>query len=67
MCIRDSSYTVRGLVTPPKNARASRAMQYFFINGRFVKNLSLIHISVLEAEYHENWGDYVLLLSLIHI
>ncbi len=24
------SYTVRGLVTPPKNARASRAMQYFF-------------------------------------
>ena len=41
------SYTVRGLVTPPKNARASRAMQYFFINGRFVKNRTMM--AALEA------------------
>ena len=43
------SYTVRGLVTPPKNARASRAMQYFFINGRFVKNRTMM--AALEAAY----------------
>ena len=43
------SYTVRGLVTPPKNARASRAMQYFFINGRFVKNRTMM--AALENAY----------------
>ena len=43
------SYTVRGLVTPPKSARASRAMQYFFINGRFVKNRTMM--AALEAAY----------------
>lgn len=42
-------YTVRGLVTPPKNARASRAMQFFFINGRFVKNRTMM--AALEAAY----------------
>ena len=30
--------TVRGYVTKPQAARASRAMQNFFINGRFVKS-----------------------------
>ena len=42
-------YAVRGLVTPPKNARASRAMQFFFVNGRFVKNRTLM--AALEAAY----------------
>ncbi len=29
---------VTGLVTPPFNCRGSRGMQYFFVNGRSVKN-----------------------------
>lgn len=29
---------VAGLVTPPFNCRGSRGMQYFFVNGRSVKN-----------------------------
>ncbi len=30
--------SVNGLVTPPFNCRGSRGMQYFFVNGRSVKN-----------------------------
>lgn len=30
--------SVSGLVTPPFNCRGSRGMQYFFVNGRNVKN-----------------------------
>ena len=37
-------YRVTGLIPPPKSCRASRSMQYFYINGRYVRNLSLIHI-----------------------
>ncbi len=29
---------VYGLVTPPYNSRGSRGMQYFFVNGRSIKN-----------------------------
>lgn len=42
-------YTVHGLVTPPKQSRASRAMQFFFINGRYVKNRTMM--AALEAAY----------------
>ncbi len=42
-------YTVYGLVTPPRQARASRAMQFFFINGRYVKNRTMM--AALEAAY----------------
>ena len=40
---------VRGLVTPPKSGRASRSMQHFFVNGRFVKNRTMM--AALEAAY----------------
>lgn len=30
--------SVSGLVTPPFNCRGSRGMQYFFVNGRSIKN-----------------------------
>lgn len=33
--------SVRGLVTPPFNCRGSRGMQYFFVNGRSVKNVTI--------------------------
>ena len=45
----EDSFHVSGLVTPPKNGRASRAMQYFFINGRFVNNRTMM--AALEAAY----------------
>ncbi len=34
--------SVRGLVTPPFNCRGSRGMQYFFVNGRSVKNATIM-------------------------
>ena len=37
-----SQYTLRGLVTPPRSCRASRGMQVFFINGRYVKNRTMM-------------------------
>lgn len=36
------NYRVAGLVTPPKSCRASRGMQTFFINGRYVKNRTMM-------------------------
>lgn len=37
-----TQYTLRGLVTPPRSCRASRGMQIFFINGRYVKNRTMM-------------------------
>lgn len=34
--------SVTGLVTPPFNCRGSRGMQYFFVNGRSVKNTTIM-------------------------
>ncbi|MFV0412935.1 MAG: DNA mismatch repair endonuclease MutL [Oscillospiraceae bacterium] len=42
-------YTVQGLVTPPRGARASRSMQFFYINGRFVKNRTMM--AAMEQAY----------------
>lgn len=35
-------YRVTGLVTPPKSCRASRSMQHFYINGRYVRNRTIM-------------------------
>lgn len=40
---------VYGLVTQPRLGRASRAMQFFFVNGRFVKNRTMM--AALEQAY----------------
>ncbi len=42
-------YQVHGLVTQPHMARASRSMQFFYINGRFVKNGTMM--AALEQAY----------------
>lgn len=42
-------YTVSGLITPPRGGRASRSMQFFFVNGRFVKNRTMM--AALEQAY----------------
>lgn len=42
-------YTLHGLVTPPRSCRGSRGMQVFFINGRYVKNRTMM--AALENAY----------------
>ena len=41
--------SVNGLVTPPFNCRGSRGMQYFFVNGRSVKNTTVM--AAFESAY----------------
>ena len=43
------SVSVKGLVTPPFNCRGSRGMQYFFVNGRSVKNTTIM--AAFESAY----------------
>lgn len=45
----DPPHAVRGLITPPRGCRASRGMQYFYVNGRFVKNRTMM--AALENAY----------------
>ena len=39
---QEGVYRVRGLITQPKSCRASRSMQYFYINGRYVRNRTIM-------------------------
>ena len=39
---QEGVYRVRGLITQPKSCRASRSMQYFYINGRYVRNRTMM-------------------------
>ena len=43
---------VRGFISKPHKARGNRALQYFFINGRFVRSPLLL--SALEGAYKNN-------------
>lgn len=45
----EAPFRVRGLVTPPRACRASRGMQYFYVNDRFVKNRTMM--AALENAY----------------
>ncbi len=44
-----AQYSTHGLVTPPRSCRASRGMQIFFINGRYVKNRTMM--AALESAF----------------
>lgn len=39
---QESVYRITGLITPPKSCRASRSMQHFYINGRYVRNRTMM-------------------------
>ena len=39
---QEGVYRVWGLITQPKSCRASRSMQYFYINGRYVRNRTMM-------------------------
>ena len=45
----EGPYRLSGLLTAPRGCRASRSMQFFFINGRFVKNRTMM--AALENAY----------------
>ena len=38
----EGAYRVYGLITQPKSCRPSRSMQYFYINGRYVRNRTMM-------------------------
>ncbi len=42
-------YRLTGLITPPRACRASRGTQHFFVNGRYVKNRTMM--AALENAY----------------
>ena len=50
-------YHVTGLITPPRACRASRGAQHFFVNGRYVKNRTMM--AALENAYkgHDDAGE----------
>lgn len=35
-------YKIKGLITPPRACRASRSAQHFYVNGRYVKNRTMM-------------------------
>ena len=39
---QEGVYSIAGLITPPKSCRASRSMQHFYINGRYVRNRTMM-------------------------
>ena len=39
---QEGVYSITGLITPPKSCRASRSMQHFYINGRYVRNRTMM-------------------------
>ena len=39
---QEGVYRITGLITSPKSCRASRSMQHFYINGRYVRNRTMM-------------------------
>ena len=39
---QEGVYRITGLITPPKSCRASRSVQHFYINGRYVRNRTMM-------------------------
>ena len=39
---QEGVYRITGLITPPKSCRASRSMQHVYINGRYVRNRTMM-------------------------
>ena len=47
-------YRVWGLITQPRSCRASRSMQYFYINGRYVRNRTMM----VDIDIHKVSGHF---------
>lgn len=64
---QEGVYHVSGLITPPRAGRASRGAQHFYVNGRYVKNRTMM--AALENAYkgtlmQGKFPGAVLMLSL---
>ena len=49
---KQSIYRLHGLITPPRKCRASRSMEFFYINGRYVRNPTMM--AGLEMAFKHN-------------
>jgi DNA mismatch repair protein MutL len=65
--VEAGSFRLRGLVTQPTYSRGARDAQYFFVNGRYVRDKLLAHAvrqAYHDVLHHERHPAYVLFLDL---
>ena len=65
--VESGSFRLRGLVARPTYTRGARDAQYFFVNGRYVRDKLLAHAvrqAYHDVLHHERHPAYVLFLDL---
>ena len=65
--VEADSFNLRGLVAQPTYSRGARDAQYFFVNGRYVRDKLLAHAvrqAYQDVLHHERHPAYVLFLDL---
>ena len=65
--VEAGNFRLRGLVAQPTYSRGARDAQYFFVNGRYVRDKLLAHAvrqSYHDVLHHERHPAYVLFLDL---
>lgn len=65
--VEAGSFRLRGLVAQPTYSRGARDAQYFFVNGRYVRDKLLAHAvrqAYHDVLHHERHPAYVLFLDL---
>lgn len=63
----DESLRLRGWIAQPSFSRSQGDMQYFFVNGRLVKDKSLAHAvkrAYADVLYHDRFPAFVLFLEM---
>ncbi len=63
----DESLRLRGWIAQPSFSRSQGDMQYFFVNGRLVKDKSLAHAvkrAYADVLYHDRFPAFVLFLDM---
>lgn len=64
---RDEALRLRGWIAQPSFSRSQGDMQYFFVNGRLVKDKSLAHAvkrAYADVLYHDRFPAFVLFLEM---
>ncbi len=63
----DAGWRLRGWIAQPSFSRSQGDMQYFFVNGRLVKDKSLAHAvkrAYADVLYHDRFPAFVLFLEM---